>query len=628
MKFCKFILILGSCLSVGLLTSCGFFRAKEIGVDKRTSVETRDYYNLASGKADELSFETRNFLSSNLMRSDYRDRPNILVRKLAGMYEKEPSRLMLSILSNVCSCLAVKTDDEEQAVKYDLAAAYYSYQLLFDPKITAAAPGKFDPSVNLAMRTYNQALSRLYSYLARHRLLRSCSFQLTSADGKIFTFGQPRYELVYKPGSYLKFLLCSDYKPENLSHFTHEFGVGTPVIAVTNMKTPYQSLKSEAPIVHGATAFLRFEAQDKNGMIPVRMEFYDYDRIRSIKVGREKAVPLSFDYTTPFAYYVSTLPDLNLIEYMLNPAKDSTAPGLYTLEPYYPDKIPVVLVHGLMSSVHTWMQMVNTLKNDPLIRKHCQFWFFTYSSGNPLLYSAGLLRKSLNRAHDELAKTPEAKKMLGKMVIVGHSMGGLISKTLIEDPGDILIRKIIGSSWEELQPKCTEYQQELIRDYVMFKSVPYVRRMLFLAVPHRGSAMAQYSIAHLGSKLVSLPGNMVVQTGELAKRVFTGQEKNKNPLAKLPTGIDGLDPNSRGLQILNELPFRPGVPCHSIIGNKDAADVPGGSDGVVPYSSSHLDNVESELIVRSGHSVQQNPAAIREVRRILRLHLQKELGVR
>jgi len=272
--------------------------------------------------------------------------------------------------------------------------------------------------------------------------------------------------------------------------------------------------------------------------------------------------------------------------------------------------------------------MVNTLKNDPLIRKHCQFWFFTYSSGNPLLYSAGLLRKSLNRAHGELAKTPEAKKMLGKMVIVGHSMGGLISKTLIEDPGDILIRKIIGSSWEELRPKYTEHQQELIHDYILFKSVPYVRRMLFLAVPHRGSAMAKYSIAHLGSKLVSFPVSMVAQTGELAKRAVTGQKKSENPMAKIPTGIDGLDPDNRVLQILTELPFRPGVPCHSIIGNEAAADVPGGSDGVVPYSSSHLDNVESELIVRSGHSVQQNPAAIREVRRILRLHLQKELGVR
>ena len=75
------------------------------------------------------------------------------------------------------------------------------------------------------------------------------------------------------------------------------------------------------------------------------------------------------------------------------------------------------------------------------------------------------------------------------------------------------------------------------------------------------------------------------------------------------------------LKLLNSLPM-PQIPFHSIIGSRKD-NSPGGSDGVVSYSSSHLDGAASELIVRSGHSVQQNALAIQEIRRILLLHLKK-----
>ena len=332
---------------------------------------------------------------------------------------------------------------------------------------------------------------------------------------------------------------------------------------------------------------------------------------------------LIFDYSTPFAFYVSTLPDVNLLRYMLNPAGAVTPPGLYTLEPYNPDKIPIVLIHGLMSSPHTWMQMVNTLKNDPVIRQNCQFWFFTYSSGNPLLYSASLFRQSILDAQMELVQTPEARESFNKMVLIGHSMGGLVAKTALLDAQDTLLKKLTGMSWQEIQPKCTQEQQTLIRDMLIFDSVPSVRRVLFLAVPHRGSAMAKYTIAHIGSSLISLPGELVAQAHGLVRQLFGKASKADLAVSEIHTGIDALDPDNRVLKLLSETPFKSGVPYHSIIGNEDAANVPGGTDGIVSYSSSHLDGAQSELIVHSGHSVQLHPAAIHEVRRILRLHLRE-----
>ncbi|MEO6030026.1 MAG: hypothetical protein ABIR79_24430 [Candidatus Binatia bacterium] len=66
---------------------------------------------------------------------------------------------------------------------------------------------------------------------------------------------------------------------------------------------------------------------------------------------------------------------------------------------------------------------------------------------------------------------------------------------------------------------------------------------------------------------------------------------------------------------------RPGVHAHSIIAIKTGVIAPGANDGVVQYASAHLDDVESELVVKSPHSCQSHPHTIAEVRRILLAHL-------
>ena len=209
------------------------------------------------------------------------------------------------------------------------------------------------------------------------------------------------------------------------------------------------------------------------------------------------------------------------------------------------------------------------------------------------------------------------------MVIIGHSMGGLLSKTLLQDPGDRLVRQASGKPWTEVQKLCTPEQQKLIEDMALYKSVPFVRRMLFLAVPHRGSKMAQYMQVRMIARLIRLPAGMVNDmTGAI--KTLTGKQNAADQIEiRIKSGLEGLSPKDHSLRAIQGLPFRPDVPCHSIIGNSQKA-TPGGSDGVVEYWSSHLDQVRSELVVQSGHSVQQHPVAIYEVRRILLEHLKEE----
>ena len=48
--------------------------------------------------------------------------------------------------------------------------------------------------------------------------------------------------------------------------------------------------------------------------------------------------------------------------------------------------------------------------------------------------------------------------------------------------------------------------------------------------------------------------------------------------------------------------------------------MPAGGDGVVPYTSAHIEGALSELVITSDHSAQEKHEAIVEMRRILTLH--------
>jgi hypothetical protein len=118
-------------------------------------------------------------------------------------------------------------------------------------------------------------------------------------------------------------------------------------------------------------------------------------------------------------------------------------------------------------------------------------------------------------------------------------------------------------------------------------------------------------------RFLTLPVRVVQTAADLARN--TGDFK-VDP-GKLGSGsLFGMTPNNPVLQTMADAPIATGVHAHSIIAVAGNGPVEGSDDGVVKYSSSHLDGVDSEYIVRSGHSVQSNPYAIEEVRRILLLH--------
>jgi pimeloyl-ACP methyl ester carboxylesterase len=281
--------------------------------------------------------------------------------------------------------------------------------------------------------------------------------------------------------------------------------------------------------------------------------------------------------------------------------------GLYFLQPYDPHRIPVVFVHGLISTPFDWVKTINGLQADPEIRKRYQFWVFAYPTGNPVLYSALRLR-------EELARVDKAYPNHKDYILVGHSMGGLLSQAQVTNMTRADWEKTLGAPAMEIF--ATLQPTDLVTRATTFKANPRIKRVVFICTPHLGSKMASAGIGELAIKLISLPVDLVTTIeSEIPEETL---RKINN--GRLPNSVSNLAPNAPYLAVLKRESIQ--APYHSIIGNRGKpGPLADSSDGVVPYWSSHLDGAQSEVIVPGPHGACQLPQTIAELDRILRLNL-------
>jgi pimeloyl-ACP methyl ester carboxylesterase len=335
----------------------------------------------------------------------------------------------------------------------------------------------------------------------------------------------------------------------------------------------------------------------------------------TVAVGSRR-LPLAADYSAPLAVILEGRNEaLAGLEGFFKAEERIRQSGIYLMEPYDPDRIPVLLIHGLISVPMIWRDIIPEMISDPEISERYQFMVFTYPSSYPLVESAALLR-------DELAALrakydPDGTDPLSRnMVVAGHSMGGMLTHTLVVDIGDNLWRQFSDSSLDEVP--VGDAEREDIRSLVYFKPDPAVRRAVYFSAPHRGADMATKDIAGTVAKLAKLPTDVLKFNAELLDPRI--DEHFKVPIDKRYTSRESLEPGAPMVAAMDISPYKKGVTYHSVMGDRGKGDTPNSSDGVVEYWSSRQDGAASELIVPTDHGSYKHPRAIEELRRILRLH--------
>ena len=505
-------------------------------------------------------------------------------------------------------------EEQKLAPDYFLLSALYSYYFVSGER-SRQSLNIFDHRARAAVDMYNFGLWQAFATGDTEGLF------LQTAERKLpfgaISISLDTSKLPWKMEEFEKFLPSDKYMVRGVSVRNRTAGIGLPLIALRKKAdTGFSSGQAVA-----MTAILRVQgdlAALNAGIARAALEIYSTQDTSTIDA-KGTAIPLESDLTSPMAYMLegSEFFDLGLSAF-LGREPNKMPDGLYMTEPFRPGKIPVVFVHGTASNPVWWVEMFNTLRFDPLIREKYQFWYFVYTSNKAVANSAAELRDALR---DKVAMLdPQGKDpALQQMVVAGHSQGGLLTKFTAVDTADSLVRALTGKDLDALQMSAES--KDRVRRLLVIKPLPFVKEVIFLSTPHRGSYQSKAWNRNLVRRLISLPANLVQNSMEYFEYMNDDVKKLMGGEKTIITSADSMSPDNPVIKALAEIPLAPGVTGHSIIAVKGDGDPKLGNDGVVEYSSARLDGMASEFIVKSGHSSQLNPLAIEEVRRILVEHL-------
>ena len=299
-----------------------------------------------------------------------------------------------------------------------------------------------------------------------------------------------------------------------------------------------------------------------------------------------------------------------------------TMPQLYMLEPYNPEKKVIVLIHGLASSPEAWIRLTNDIMGDSVLREHYQVWQVFYSTNMPILESRYQINTIVNQAFAGLdPKAPAAKDA----VLIGHSMGGIIARLLVSEADLSKQGKMVLKPQQIKRLK----SESLFLQRMQIKPIRNFSRAVFLSSPHRGTPYAERWHTLALRKIIKLPGAFLGAFADsLTEKDLDIKEFNRDlGHGLIQNGPSDLSDRSKFSKLTENIVPTKTIIHHSILGNLSKSDaLKDVNDGIVSYESAHLANSASELVIRGGHSIQETPEAVLELRRILRLHL-KELGL-
>ncbi len=474
-----------------------------------------------------------------------------------------------------------------------------------------------DPGNTLLQSDYNFAVARVMDIISQQKLApwdKPVSAPSSSGGPWRVRLTPPFPQPEYHP-RYFKFTPSDRYNftGKNVGERVIKAGLGAPLIVVGD-DLDYVKIDPFAQAQHvyyGLTALIRCKGRDCEIVLldPLDKETVTMDGA---------AYPLAGDFQGPLAL---ALADLNLerreLLGLFKPQEFEQSARLARLQPYSPGKIPILCVHGLGNSPATWAPLVEFLRGDPVIRENYQFWFFSYPSGLPYPLSAAYLRQQLKQIS---ARYPGMKDI----VVIGHSMGGMISRLLITDSGtklwDAYFEKPIG------QLALPERTRRIMGGSMIFDAVPNISRVIFASPSHRGSNRAIDFWGRLGALAVGNPLSQDQVYRDVAP--FVRPEVREHGRGRLPNSIDLLNPDNLFITTVDSLPLKRGVPYHTLLGDRGKGGFldhtkPQLTDSFVPYWSGHLEGAQSERIIPSAHWSHLHPLGMAEIKRILVGHLSR-----
>ena len=500
-----------------------------------------------------------------------------------------------------------------------LASALYAYAVLF-PARDADRPSPYSGQFLHAADFYNLALTQVLSGAGAEGVAKLQSGRYDVPFG-VVDVAVDQASLTFAGRTMTSFVPTMNLEVQGFQNNYRSDGIGAPLAAGLEPAPRLDNgLVLPVNLRIPTSAVLQVDdprRQLTGSTLTARLALYSIYDTASIRIDGQ-TVPLEYDQTAVRALVAVegkawTRELSGLLNNALAGPNGTDNDNLFALEPHRHGRIPVVLVHGTASSPLRWADMVNDLLEDKAIRDHYEFWFFTYNTGNPIPISANVLRRALENAVKSLGGV-QADPALGRMVVIGHSQGGLLTKLISMDTGTKLWDAISDKPVDELNLK--PETKAMLKEALFVRHLPFIETVIFIATPHGGSYQASLTIVSLFTRLVTLPFSIASAIADVLTNAGKGLKLHEDRRAF--NSISGMSPGNPAIKAMRQIPVSPGIHAHSIIPTLQDGPLDDRNDGVVEYKSAHIDGVESELVIeRQGHSTQSNPLAVREVRRIL-----------
>ncbi|MGF1578373.1 MAG: esterase/lipase family protein [Gemmataceae bacterium] len=513
---------------------------------------------------------------------------------------------------------AEKTRLAQSVDYYYLAAGFASFSFSQSPN---------DPIHPYAWKLYHTCAARMLEIAPKAgRFVRGRGIILC-ANGERTLLPLSMHGFVWQLKDFQQMYPVGCYRSAVQSRCHQQAGFGVPVV-VQRTRNRFRGPSERfyfKQMTYPATAVLR---PDRNHLLgcPTKgnskavIELYDTFRIKSI-TNANRALPLAWDFSAALAFRAQNDPNtLPSPLRFFQPGIAVQDEGLFFEEPYQKGKIPLVLIHGLYSSPTTWIDLIADLRATPGFTNNYQIWTFRYATAKPFLASAARLREELRMA---LATCDPHRKdpALRRMVLVGHSMGGLVAKLQVICSGDQLWNVVANKPLAQV--RTTPQTKKYLREVFYVRSEPYVKRLVLIATPHGGSPIAGGLVSGIVDKLIT-PEPQAQQVYDQLRRDNPGLLSGEVS-SGFPSSVDLLSSESCLLRAIRRIPVASNIPVHSIIGTGRTMLLGGPADGVVPVQSARYHYASTELRIPAVHTtIHQQPAATAEVVRILRSHLRRK----
>ena len=378
---------------------------------------------------------------------------------------------------------------------------------------------------------------------------------------------------------------------------------------------------SETPFP-SVTVMLHFPGNSIESVLAgnrVQLQGFDPHKHADVDV-RGVRVPLAANFTAGYGLWLarSGFAQESLLS-LIGRSDTLDKPRIYLMQPFDPNRRVILMLHGLASSPEAWVNVANELLGDEELRQNYQIWQVYYPTNLPLPFNNQAIREAVDSTLENF--DPNGKrKASNNMVLIGHSMGGVLARLMVSNSGDQLWESVL-NRYNISQQRERKLRQK-IEPFVVFNAMLQPTRAIFIAAPHRGTPYAENRFARFVSGLIRLPATVLNRVTEIGQLLVSPDEAPDQPLVGSVNSIKNLSDQDPFVQESAKLPISGKVTYHSIMGNNTPnVALESSSDGVVPYASAKLDGAASELVVQSWHSVQETPEAIVEIRRILREHL-------